>query len=532
MYLNFLFYNEGGNIKLWKLFNVSNVVGLRASKRSWAEEEEEDSLTIPHRRHRNWTQRHLTQIHDDGINVGDVVRARRAAAMEAAATIATSNASSSTSAVSEPLNVDLMTSSTSQTPDPADRKSGSGRYELDFIKQFQTYSPVECMAVDEEADYIVVGGRGSRGLSLWSISNETQRLIKTLPQPWSHDSQSVHCVDAMSGKIVAGSHSVVHVWDGRSGQIVGTIVRPGMNVICVKLIREPRHGGTDYDNDNDALMALVVCSYGFIGIYKLNRSSQLSVVKSDHIKQSLPNQPKQPANLDNMFTDGVTCLITVNAPPGIMCANVLKCESGEDGWDITCGFKDANLRTWRILYQKSNVNNISREVSNGTLHSNSADGFVGTLNHHSHEGFENDVHHSWERLNNGSIINSVGEGSSNSIEGLERSDYNSVGEWTGLDEHGILTANQIATLSSLGDWVTQIWEDPISGVVVAGSWDGNIRVWDRKGNICSLKRVVSNNFKSAVLSLSVVGNIILSGNYDGSLVLYDFGSRLNVIKVF
>ena len=76
----------------------------------------------------------------------------------------------------------------------------------------------------------------------------------------------------------------------------------------------------------------------------------------------------------------------------------------------------------------------------------------------------------------------------------------------------------------------------MSDIVGAGSWDGKVRVWDSRLGI--LRRTVSgvssssdeaapppiSDARSAVLCLSILDSIMITGCYDGTLSVFDFSS--------
>ncbi|KAI8839308.1 hypothetical protein BJ741DRAFT_90570 [Chytriomyces cf. hyalinus JEL632] len=85
-----------------------------------------------------------------------------------------------------------------------------------------------------------------------------------------------------------------------------------------------------------------------------------------------------------------------------------------------------------------------------------------------------------------------------------------------------LLIHATGSLCSLGDWITNVDRDSQYGnVVVAGAWDGRIRVWDQR--TCALRRSLVSDTQSAVLCLKMIGqDVLVAGSYNGSLVVYDF----------
>ncbi|KAJ3054100.1 hypothetical protein HDU99_007845, partial [Rhizoclosmatium hyalinum] len=78
------------------------------------------------------------------------------------------------------------------------------------------------------------------------------------------------------------------------------------------------------------------------------------------------------------------------------------------------------------------------------------------------------------------------------------------------------------SLCSLGDWITMLTEDPVADIVIAGAWDGRIRVWDKRKK--ALRRSLVSDTRSAVLCLKTVGDVLIAGSYNGSIVVYDFST--------
>ncbi|KAJ3124404.1 hypothetical protein HK101_006141 [Irineochytrium annulatum] len=144
--------------------------------------------------------------------------------------------------------------------------------------------------------------------------------------------------------------------------------------------------------------------------------------------------------------------------------------SRRDGWDVVCGFKDGNLRGWRM------------EVPDGT-----------------------------------------GEVDATGAMAVE-------GELVPA-EPSRLRVSREGTLSSLSDLICCVHVDPTAEVVVAGSWDGRLRVWDRRkvSDVSGdefggrLRRTLFTDSRSAVMSMAVVGEIMASGCYDGSVTVWEWG---------
>ncbi|ORY45663.1 WD40 repeat-like protein [Rhizoclosmatium globosum] len=78
------------------------------------------------------------------------------------------------------------------------------------------------------------------------------------------------------------------------------------------------------------------------------------------------------------------------------------------------------------------------------------------------------------------------------------------------------------SLCSLGDWITMLTEDPVADIVIAGAWDGRIRVWDKRKK--ALRRSLVSDTRSAVLCLKTIGDVLIAGSYNGSIVVYDFST--------
>ena len=84
-----------------------------------------------------------------------------------------------------------------------------------------------------------------------------------------------------------------------------------------------------------------------------------------------------------------------------------------------------------------------------------------------------------------------------------------------------INVEEMCTLSCLSDWISCLSADLFSDVVVAGGWDCRLRIWDSKRGV--LQRTLQTDSASAILCLAVVGQTLITGNYDGSLTLWDFG---------
>ena len=63
--------------------------------------------------------------------------------------------------------------------------------------------------------------------------------------------------------------------------------------------------------------------------------------------------------------------------------------------------------------------------------------------------------------------------------------------------------------------------DAISGVVVSGGWDGVLKVWD--GRNARLIRSFATDGFSPVTSLVRMGKVVVTGHYNGTLCIWDFG---------
>ena len=71
------------------------------------------------------------------------------------------------------------------------------------------------------------------------------------------------------------------------------------------------------------------------------------------------------------------------------------------------------------------------------------------------------------------------------------------------------------------DWIGCVEIDKNHDIVIAGSWDSLIRIWDARDG--SLKRFLQSDAPSAVLSIAKCENVLVAGRYDGSISIWRFG---------
>ncbi|KAJ3308900.1 hypothetical protein HDV04_000709 [Boothiomyces sp. JEL0838] len=89
--------------------------------------------------------------------------------------------------------------------------------------------------------------------------------------------------------------------------------------------------------------------------------------------------------------------------------------------------------------------------------------------------------------------------------------------WQMSDFESILV-EQLPMLSSLSDRITCLYMQ--SNMVVGGSWDGRVRIWDLKRGL--LTRTLKSDFSSSILCISWIGSKIFTGHYNGSITVWDF----------
>ncbi|KAJ3411676.1 hypothetical protein HDV05_001837 [Chytridiales sp. JEL 0842] len=340
--------------------------------------------------------------------------------------------------------------------------SGTGDLELELEMNLQAPGPVECLQYQDHL--LVTGGRGPQtaSLCLWNLS--TGQLLQVLSQTPEQTSQvpdreAVSCLDFAGGVVLAGYKSLIRVYD----------------------ISHMIHSKSHVENVNmNATLLAEIASPGTnvtsIKIVGKDETPSTSSTSAQHNPKSIyavstcafgtvsiwkidTTKTAQPVNV-------VTCLVSISTVPGILCSHISEAETSSVGrtcWDILCGFKDGNIRGWNVFFTKEPTRARSQIVGDGQ-----------------------------EKRG-------------------------------GDDDSGLKVVPMPNTLSSLGDWITCVHADPLADIVAAGSWDGRIRVWDlRQG---TLKRTLGSGTgsRTAVLGLSVLGSVMVTGCYDGSLVVHEFG---------
>ncbi|KAJ3268628.1 hypothetical protein HDV01_002523 [Terramyces sp. JEL0728] len=85
---------------------------------------------------------------------------------------------------------------------------------------------------------------------------------------------------------------------------------------------------------------------------------------------------------------------------------------------------------------------------------------------------------------------------------------------------------QLPMLSSLSDRITCLYMQ--SNMVVGGSWDGRVRIWDLKRGL--LTRTLKSDFSSSILCISWIGSKIFTGHYNGNITVWDFESEENELR--
>lgn len=367
------------------------------------------------------------------------------------------------------------------------RWKNAGLANLDLVSSIITPGKVECLGSFN--DILVTGGAGNLRLNIWSISKA--KHVRTL----SHASLStvmpvnsaVSCIAVNEILVVSCTKSVICVWHLASGNLLSSIVQPGSNFSSLKLASVDPELGI---NTHLRWVIIATCGMGSIGVWGI--PSVENIVNASRTTSSFeflnllskvhPTQILDPAvaSCINAVFQGTTI-----TPPGILCAQIQEIRLSHQGGNLklclVCGFKDGNMRSWTI-----------------SMH----------LQHHP-------------------------------------------GELAKIEAH------QMATFSSLGDWITCIcpaealysfrtqstaieglgFEEHkfgiprIADIMIAGSWDGRVRLWDRRRG--GLRRTVTSNSSSAVLSLVMCSAIdagigsnsqlIVAGGYDGGLIIYEFG---------
>ncbi|RKO90450.1 WD40-repeat-containing domain protein [Blyttiomyces helicus] len=201
---------------------------------------------------------------------------------------------------------------------------------------------IDCLKY--HAGLLITGGRGSPSIHIWKLERPSAPTIpphrpapleppRTLTPSDPHRIPThVTCLDHDGTQLVTGHVTGIRVWDLATGRCTAVLIcPPGTDIVRVELAGA------------GAVMSILI-----------------------------------------------SCIPTV---PGIRCSH--KVPSGPTGLDLVCGFKDGNLRMWRVHLAP-----------------------------------------------------------------------------------GGATADPPVTLSCLSDWITCTDVDALADVVVAGSWDRRVRIWD------------------------------------------------------
>ncbi|KAJ3357866.1 hypothetical protein HDU83_002994 [Entophlyctis luteolus] len=335
---------------------------------------------------------------------------------------------------------------------------GDGRVELEQVCVIETSHPVECLSV--VGDHVLVGGRGTSSLFVYSLSS--RKLLTTLclnlhnPTPTAQFTAVDSCEN-----IVAASQKdcIFKLFKDRSGS-------------DIDVIHQQYSASTNSPAASASRWWLIeTCALGSVTVWEVLlcssaqssnderavRVSRAAVSSSPASTRSrASNSHSQPPDLsgplvfDCVLLGRVNCYGSFATIPGINSTQIRESYPHRPGairfpmWDVLCGFKDGNIRGWRVRPTSAS--------------------------------------------------------SANSVEVVE----------TGC-------------FCSLGDWITWLDEDAVADIVVAGAWDGMIRVWDKRKK--ALRRSLVSNVKSAVLCLVRVNEILVVGNYNGSLIAFDFGRK-------
>ncbi|KAI8606844.1 WD40-repeat-containing domain protein [Chytriomyces sp. MP71] len=293
-----------------------------------------------------------------------------------------------------------------------------------------------------KGDNIVTGGRGQISLTLHSLSRG--QTIKNLLPPRSklaagHRINPSHVtrLEMNEHLIVSVQKQSINVWSIRTGTLLGTITHTddaNISGIAIFPTSETPH----------TYCIVESCAFGSITLWKFEFDPSKPIVASKSFEHTITPIPDQTRTTPTPEISSST--FTVHGPiqpigafettPGINTLDIRE-TAHPNTHDILCGFKDGNLRSWRVVLNK-----------------------------------------------------------------------------------GALFVSSTGALCSLGDWITSVHADPLAAVVIAGAWDGRIRVWDERKR--ALRRSLVSDVRSAVLCLEVVGDLLIAGSYNGSLVVYDF----------
>ncbi|KAJ3104630.1 hypothetical protein HDU97_009021 [Phlyctochytrium planicorne] len=388
--------------------------------------------------------------------------------------------------------------------------TGNGDIELECVRVINGQGVIECLKLC--GDNLVVGGRchaTNNGIvSVYSISKGDKiRSLSTAwpppqsdPSPYSFyqqprqphsspesvasDVRSISCLDSDGALVVAAWKSTLRVWDLVSGRPIASASRQAgtANVTTISIVKPGE-------------LIVDTCALGSVSVWKLDQQ-----IRNRHHHKRIQHTFATDSGVDvestdneNVSSDGITHLGSLPTVAGVLCSTVDEVEDG-GGLDILCGFKDGNLRGWKINDERLTACPEAVPSSNDTL---------------------------------------MGEA-----------------EATTSTQQTPLLAQSTGTLSSLSDWITCVCSDPLTDIVAAGSWDGRLRVWDRRqrpmGSLemtdesdeiggdghglpgqGSLRRTLVNpEARSAVLCVTAVGRILISGCYDGGIMVHEFGGSM------
>ncbi|KAJ3114825.1 hypothetical protein HK100_001543, partial [Physocladia obscura] len=355
--------------------------------------------------------------------------------------------------------------------------------------------PVECISLYKE--YLIAGGRGTGSIEIFSTKSRN-RIVKLLATsdrhhqqpPLSLNAPQVTCIDVCNGLIATSQKNSICLWDyflkpinsndGGQHHMVASISKNDANICTVKIFQDP-----DAARNNEWWI-IDACSLGVVSLWKYCRQnpspaegSQQRIQRQEKQLRVIHISPILDPQRDLMAVSEVSvidceiytaetggslsfigCFETVSGMNSAQISQIAPIENKRlssascNQWDLLCGFKDGNLRGWKV----------------STIPRLPATAVTGTLNQ--------------------------------------------------IEPNFIFTTETVS-LHSLGDWITCLNEN--WDVVVAGAWDGRIRVWDKRRR-GALRRSLVSDVKSAVLCLEVVGNqqVLVAGLYNGALVVYDF----------
>ncbi|KAJ3225846.1 hypothetical protein HDU81_007648 [Chytriomyces hyalinus] len=343
--------------------------------------------------------------------------------------------------------------------------SGGGRYELLLERSvdtqckqhnFQHFSTlklifhpvdqIECLSL--HGNLLVSGGRGPFPLAIHDLTSGTP--IKYLQPPRTtsrEDSVHVSSIDMDATLIISAQKQTIHVWSIESGALLASISRmhPDANIASIQLFKSCTSSW--YIFEGCAFGSISVWRFNWDGVTQLSNETARTVTVQPVATPDNHNEPSNFMSSEFQFSlqGPLSHLGTFETTAGMNCMNAHPSSGTRSTFTILCGFKDGNIRSWKV------------QVSGDT------------------PGTKSSLH-----------------------------------------------VHAIGSLCSLGDWITNVDHDSQYGnVVVAGAWDGRIRVWDQR--TCALRRSLVSDTQSAVLCLKMIGqDVLVAGSYNGSLVVYDF----------